>query len=128
MGNRLPASALKYKAWWSNRDSPNALQAGAWVQAGYEVIEVDLNQQSVTFKKFQAQYKDLLKEGEISWNGDAIKALRRHKGLNQEDFAKELGVRRETVSEWENNKYEPDRSRKKFLDLIAEQSRFRDTT
>lgn len=45
-------------------------------------------------------------------------------GLSQAQFATELGVRRQTVSEWENGAYDPDRSTTKFLELIAKQSAF----
>lgn len=126
MGCSLPASARAKKNWWSNRDSASALQAGAWVSAGYQVNSVDLTQQRVTFQTFQAAYNVQRKHGEIDWNGEAIKALRAYKGLNQEQFASELGVRRETVSEWENSKYEPDRSKRKLLDIIAKQASFID--
>lgn len=126
MGCALPASASKKKNWWSNRDSPSALQAFAWVRAGYQVASVDLVQQTVIFKTFQATYTIQRKDGEIAWNADAIKALRVHQGLNQEQFASELGVRRETVSEWENSKYEPDRSKGKLLSMIAKQVNFAD--
>ena len=124
MGDTLPASARKRRNWWSNRDSASALQAGAWIQASYQVKTVDLKQQSVTFQRFQATYNVQRQDGEIEWTGNAIKALRRHKGLNQEAFANELGVRRETVSEWENSKYEPDRSKRKLLSFIAKDAKF----
>jgi DNA-binding transcriptional regulator YiaG len=124
MGCSLPTSALKKKNWWSNRDSPSALQAIAWISAGYQVESVDLTQQTVTFKPFQATYHIQRQDGEIIWNADAIKALRIAKGLNQGQFASELGVRRETVSEWENSKYEPDRSKRKLLNIIAKQVNF----
>ena len=120
----LPKSARSKKNWWSNRDSPSALQAIAWISAGYQVEFVDLMQQTVTFKTFQATYNVQRKGGEIAWNADAIKALRLYKELNQEQFASELGVRRETVSEWENSKYEPDRSKCKLLNMIAKQANF----
>ncbi len=126
MGCSLPASARVKKNWWSNRDSASALQAIAWVSAGYQVKAVDLPQQIVTFQTFQAAYNVQRNHGEIKWNGEAIKALRAYKRLNQEQFASELGVRRETVSEWENSKYEPDRSKRKLLDLIAKQANFGD--
>ncbi|MBW4485018.1 MAG: helix-turn-helix domain-containing protein [Tildeniella torsiva UHER 1998/13D] len=126
MGRSLPASARAKKGWWSNRDSVSALQAIAWVSAGYQVNAVDLAQQKVTFQTFQAAYNIQHKHGQIEWNGKAIKALRACKGLNQEQFASELGVRRETVSEWENSKYEPDRSKRKLLDMIAKQASFGD--
>ena len=124
MGCPLPASALKKKNWWSNRDSPSALQAIAWINAGYQVEFVDLTQQIVTFSEFQAQYNIQQKDGEIIWRQEAIKALRNHMGLTQAQFAQKLGVRRQTVSEWENGAYDPDRSTTKFLELIAEQSDF----
>ena len=127
LGRSMPASALKKKNWWSNRDSPSALQAGAWVNAGYQVEAVDLVQQIVTFQTFQATYNIQTKDGEIDWSSQAIKALRIYKGLNQQQFASELGVRRETVSEWENSKYEPDRSKRKLLNLIAKQASFGDS-
>lgn len=126
MGCSLPASARAKKYWWSNRDSASALQAIAWVSAGYQVSAVDLTQQKVTFQTFQAAYNVRRQDGEIEWNGKAIKALRAYKGLNQEQFANELGVRRETVSEWENSKYEPDRSKRKLFDMIAKQANFND--
>ncbi|MEO1069532.1 MAG: helix-turn-helix transcriptional regulator [Cyanobacteria bacterium J06638_6] len=85
---------------------------------------VDLAQQTVTFQTFQATYKVQQKDGAIDWQGHAIKALRLYKGLNQAQFADELGVRRETVSEWENSKYEPDRSKRKLLNIIAQQANF----
>lgn len=36
-----------------------------------------------------------------------IKKLRKERGLRQEDFAKELGVSRQTIIAIENNKYDP---------------------
>lgn len=124
IGYSLPASARAQKNWWSNRDSASALYAGAWISAGYQAGSVDLEQQSVTFQTFQAAYNVQSKDGEIDWKGNAIKALRLYKGLNQEQFASELGMRRETVSEWENSRYEPDRSKRKLLSLIAKQVNF----
>ena len=44
--------------------------------------------------------------------------------LTQTEFAEQLGVRRQTVSEWENGVYDPDRSKAKFLELIAQQVNF----
>ncbi|MEA5462568.1 helix-turn-helix domain-containing protein [Leptothoe sp. PORK10 BA2] len=121
----LPASAFKRKNWWSNRDSDSALQAKAWVSAGYHVKTVDLIQQTVIFHPFQAQYNIQKKGDTIVWQQDAIKALRKHMSLTQAKFAQALGVRRQTVSEWENGVYDPDRSTTKFLELIAQQSDFK---
>jgi DNA-binding transcriptional regulator YiaG len=126
MDSLLPASARTRKNWWSNRDSASALQAGAWIRAGYHVEAVDLHHQMVTFQKFQADYHVERQGDEIVWRQDAIKALRKHMGLTQAEFAQQLGVRRQTVSEWENGVYDPDRSTTKFLELIAKQAHFDD--
>ncbi len=119
----LPASANK-RAWWSNRDSDSALQASAWIQAGYHVETIDLDARTVTFRKFQAEYNIRRTDKAILWDQNAIKALRKHMSLTQAAFAQELGVRRQTVSEWENGVYEPDRSTAKHLELIAKQKDF----
>lgn len=126
IGNKLPASAWSKKAWWSNRNSSNALQAAAWIDAGYHTQEINLSKHSITFCKFQAQYKVQRAEDKIIWNSDSIKALRQHMGMNQIDFAKHLQIRQQTVSEWEQNYYTPKRSTSNYLDLIAKQAGFID--
>lgn len=124
INDSLPATAFTQKNWWSNRDSPSALQAGAWVNSGYHVEAVDFEQKTVTFCEFSAEYHIEHKDGAIVWQRDAIKALRKHMSLTQAAFAEELGVRRQTVSEWENGVYAPDRSTTKFLQLIAKHANF----
>jgi DNA-binding transcriptional regulator YiaG len=124
LGGPLPASARDRKNWWSNRDTPSALQAGAWVKAGYHVATIDTDQERVTFRKFQSYYNIQQKDGKIIWHQDAIRALRKHMSLTQMQFAEQMGVRRQTVSEWENGVYDPDRSTAKFLELIAKQANF----
>jgi DNA-binding transcriptional regulator YiaG len=94
------------------------------VQAGYHVETVDFSRKTVTFQKFHAEYKIERVDDAILWNKAAIRALRKHMGLTQEKFAQELGVRRQTVSEWENGVYEPDRSTAKHLALISQQRQF----
>lgn len=121
--NPLPASAAN-RAWWSNRDGPSAVQSVAWIQAGYHVEAVDFEQQTVTFRKFQAEYHVQRQDDTILWNQDAVRALRKHMSLTQAKFAHELGVRRQTVSEWENGVYEPDRSTAKHLERVAQQQGF----
>jgi DNA-binding transcriptional regulator YiaG len=120
----LPASARDRKNWWSNRDTASALQASAWVSAGYHAETVDFQKEIVQFRKFHAEYDIHHQDGQIVWHQDAIKALRKHMKLTQAEFAKELGVRRQTVSEWENGVYDPDRKTRKFLALIAKQAQF----
>ncbi len=119
MNNPLPDSAKSKRAWWSNR-SKGALQASAWMEAGYRVEDVNLDGQRVTFRKPTTDYQVQRVGDTVLWNSELIKALRLHMGLTQAEFAKQLGVRQATVSEWENGVYEPTRSKSKHLELVAQ--------
>ena len=123
MNDTLPDSARKKRAWWSNR-SKGALQASAWMEAGYRVEDVDFEQQRVTFRQPTAKLKVQRMGDTVLWNAQLIKALRRHMGLTQAEFAQKLGVRQATVSQWENSAYEPTLATSKYLSLIAEQVGF----
>ena len=119
MGETLPDSARVKRGWWSNR-SKGALQASAWMEAGYRVEDVDVDRQQVVFRKPTTKPK-VQRLGDTGlWNSELIKALRLHMGLTQAEFAKQLGVRQQTVSEWENGLYEPTRSKSKHLELVAQ--------
>jgi DNA-binding transcriptional regulator YiaG len=61
---------------------------------------------------------------ETEWDAEKIKALRDYLGLTQQQLAEELGVRQQTISEWEVGVYEPRRSTSKYLNLIAERAGF----
>ncbi|RZM75959.1 helix-turn-helix transcriptional regulator [Leptolyngbya iicbica] len=121
--SKLPPTARQKSAWWANR-SKGASQSQAWVQAGYHVDTVDFEQQRVVFKKFQTEYKIQREDGAIKWDQAAIRALRLHMNLTQSQFAEAMGVRRQTISEWENGVYAPDRSTMKHLGLVAKTSAF----
>jgi len=123
MNEALPESARSKRAWWSNR-SKGALQASAWMEAGYRVEDVDLDRQQVTFRKSTINYQVQRVGDTVLWNSQLIKALRLHMGLTQAEFAQRLGVRQATVSQWENSAYEPTLATSKYLTLIAEQARF----
>lgn len=123
LGAQLPATARTQRAWWSNR-SQGAVQAAAWMGAGYHVEGLDLAAEQVTFRKPGIVY-NVQREGDIVlWNAELIKALRHHMGMNQAQFSQELGVRQPTISEWETGAYEPRRSSSKLLTLIAERAGF----
>lgn len=49
IGSNLPMSAYRDEAWWSN--SPSSAHARAWLDAGWEVQEVNLKEGYVVFKK-----------------------------------------------------------------------------
>jgi len=123
LGSKLPSSAQR-RAWWSNRNSPSALQAAAWIEAGYHTEQINLDQQTVVFRRFNAHYEIQEADGQIVWNRSAIRALRTHLGLTQADFAAEMGVRQQTVSEWENGVYTPSRAVSRHLSRVAESIAF----
>jgi len=58
------------------------------------------------------------------WDRGRIRALRNHLGLTQVKLAEQLGVRQQTVSEWETGQYEPRGTSVTLLRLVAERSNF----
>ena len=58
------------------------------------------------------------------WDAEKVKALRQHMGLTQTELSQELGVRQQTVSEWECGQYQPRGPSAKLLSLVAERARF----
>ena len=119
----LPGSARQRPGWWSNR-SQGAVQAEAWMDAGYHVTNVDLVTETVQFNKAVLSYTVERSGDTVLWNSGMIKALRQHMGLSQGELADELGVRQQTISEWETGAYVPSRSTSKHLGLVAERAGF----
>jgi DNA-binding transcriptional regulator YiaG len=60
-----------------------------------------------------------------AWNADRLQALRRHLGMTQRQLADELGMRQQTISEWETGVYQPRGASVRLLSLIAERAGFR---
>ena len=58
------------------------------------------------------------------WDGGAVRALRAHLGLTQGALAEELGVRQQTVSEWETGVYRPRGASVTLLGVVAERASF----
>ncbi|UBF25957.1 helix-turn-helix domain-containing protein [Kovacikia minuta CCNUW1] len=123
MAESLPGSARNKRDWWSNR-SKGALQATAWMNAGFLVEDLDLEGEQVTFVKPPQVYKVQRVDGTVQWNSELIRALRRHMKLTQAELAKVLGVRQQTVSEWEKGIYSPTRATSNHLSLVAEKAEF----
>ncbi len=124
LGTNLPASARKQRSWWGNR-SRGGVQAAAWLGAGFHVIALDLTTELVTFAKPTLVYTVEQVGDTVLWNSELVKGLRRHLSLTQEQFADELGVRQQTISEWERDIYEPSRATSKYLTLVAERAGFK---
>ena len=58
------------------------------------------------------------------WDAGGVKALRRHLGLTQDEMARELGTRQQTISEWETGLYQPRGLSGRLLSLVAERAGF----
>jgi len=59
------------------------------------------------------------------WDSGSVRGLRRHLELTQEQLAEALGVRQQTVSEWETGAYRPRGASGRLLTIVAERAGFR---
>lgn len=50
IGSELPASAYKHRPWWAN-ESAGHVHAKAWLAAGYEATQVDMEGHKLVFKR-----------------------------------------------------------------------------
>lgn len=64
------------------------------------------------------------KKQSYSWDAQNIRALRQHLKITQSEMADELGIRQQTVSEWEVGMYKPRGASTTVLTIIAERSGF----
>jgi DNA-binding transcriptional regulator YiaG len=60
-----------------------------------------------------------------AWDSASVRRLRHHMELTQEQLADELGVRQQTVSEWETGAYRPRGASERLLTIVAERAGFR---
>ena len=58
------------------------------------------------------------------WDEEGVRALRRRLGYTQQKLARELGVRQQTISEWETGVYQPRGASRTLLNIIAERAGF----
>lgn len=123
LGGPLPESAHTSRGWWSNRSS-GPVQASAWMEAGYHVTGLDLGQGFVTFRRPRRVYQVERKGETVLWNGELIKGLREHLNMSQAQLAEKLGVRQQTISEWETGLYDPSLKTSKYLGLVAKETGF----
>lgn len=61
------------------------------------------------------------------WDAVRVKALRAFMGMTQQSFADKLGVRQQTVSEWEKGIYRPRGATVTLLNLVADQAGFKNS-
>lgn len=59
------------------------------------------------------------------WDARRIKALREHLDMSQAAMAGQMGIRQQTVSEWELGQYQPRGASARLLSIIADRSGFK---
>ncbi|MBL40544.1 MAG: hypothetical protein CL761_04395 [Chloroflexi bacterium] len=60
----------------------------------------------------------------FEWNSETVLALRDHIGNSQTKLASELGVRQQTISEWEQGQYKPRGASITLLNLLGRTAGF----
>lgn len=117
----LPPTAQRTRAWWANSKTS---QGRTWQDAGWLVDAVDFEQQLVIFRPTRVTYRVTPIRKSQGWTAEQIKALRDYAGWSQQELADRLGVRQQTVSDWELGIHISRRSMGKLLQMIAEQINF----
>ncbi len=64
------------------------------------------------------------KSRHVKWDARSVQGLRRHLQITQAELAGEIGVRQQTVSEWETGQYTPRGASEKLLNMVAERGGF----
>lgn len=59
-----------------------------------------------------------------AWDARSVRGLRRHMALTQDQLAELLGVRQQTVSEWETGAYRPRGASGQLLRIVADDAGF----
>ncbi len=113
----LPTTAKMTRAWWANSKTP---QAEMWQEAGWLVDAVDFDEQFVVFRPERITYRVTPIRKSKGWSAEEIKALREYAGWSQQQLANRLGVRQQTVSDWELGIHTSRRSMGKLLRMVAE--------
>jgi hypothetical protein len=70
IGDKLPASAFTYQAWWSNNGEGH-VNARAWMEAGFKSERVDLAAQKLVFRRQTPPRSALLPAAPTAGSGDS---------------------------------------------------------
>jgi DNA-binding transcriptional regulator YiaG len=73
----------------------------------------------------RARHSQQKKSRQYAWDAEKVKALRDYLGLTQTQFAEELGILQQTVSQWECGYHYPKGASVKVLNLVSEKAKFK---
>lgn len=96
VGKQLGTSKQAYSYWESGQHTPR-----------FETIKKLANIFGVTTEKITEDYAQPYNESETASFTERLKELRKEKGLNQTEIAKELHISQQTYSQWESDKRNP---------------------
>ena len=54
IGEKLPGSAMRHRAWWSNNPS-NSVITWAWLEAGFRSEQVDMEGRKLVFRRVEGE-------------------------------------------------------------------------
>ena len=58
------------------------------------------------------------------WDAESIRGLRRYLEMTQQEMSQELGVRQQTISDWECGYHQPRGGMSRLLTIVAERAGF----
>ena len=58
------------------------------------------------------------------WDAESVRALRRYLEMSQQQMSEELGIRQQTVSDWELGYHRPRGGMARLLTLVAKRADF----
>jgi DNA-binding transcriptional regulator YiaG len=59
------------------------------------------------------------------WDATSVRALRRHLDMSQQQMSEELGIRQQTISDWELGYHRPRGGMAHLLTIVAERASFK---
>ena len=62
------------------------------------------------------------------WDSYSIRELRRHLAMTQQEMSDELGVRQQTISDWECGYHQPRGGMSRLLTIVAERAGYEYST
>ena len=84
LGFSLPPSARIHRPWWANQRSDNGhSHALAWTAAGWETADVDMNAETLSFRRRKSPKTPLLDE---IWPTHSVKTWPEGLSLRREDM------------------------------------------
>ena len=64
------------------------------------------------------------RRSKYNWDSETVRALRDHLDMTQQELSHELGVRQQTISDWECGYHRPRGGMVRLLNIVAERAEF----